>query len=363
MQFLTLRSRSFRNLHHEGIAFSPTINLLIGDNGQGKTNILEALYVLAGFRSFRLAKNRDVILTGAPSAELAGEVFVNHIERTVNVAIQPGSKTYHVDGKTPALLSDWVGKMVVVTFSPDDLGLVKGEPETRRRWLDRIIFLIEPKHLTQVVAYHRALKARNTLLRDGLFGRDLMLLDSFDETLAKIGAEVSRARAQWVQSLSKIVQHSLHEITAIPHDLPLQYETDVEGKSWQEILDTLVKKRTEDIQRRSTSWGVHRDDLKLVFSGREARRYASQGEQRALTLALKLGETELLRQQRNVQPVLLLDDVAGELDGTRHALLFHFLQQGGGQVFIAGTDIPKDVSMSSDGHIFAVKNGQIHRRN
>lgn len=364
MRFLSLHAEQFRNLQQVRVQFSPDVNVLVGKNGQGKTSVLEALYLLAGFRSFRGAKNRDLMRMGSDAARIIGEVEADGVERTVELQLKPGAKKYLIDGKEPGALSEWVGKLVVVTFSPDDLYLVKGEPELRRRWLDRLIFLLHPTHLSNVIGYTKALKSRNALLKDHIYGRDLMLLDSFDEALARLGIEVRKQRQRWAAEVGQLVASEISEITGGLRVGGAAYETEVEEDNVIALLDRLVTKREEDIRRKQTTYGVHHDDVALDFAGRDARRFASQGEQRALTLALKLAETRLLQRERQTAPVLLLDDVAGELDAERNRLLYQQLELGGGQVFMAGTERPEAALKGAQtARFFSVEDGRICEKN
>jgi DNA replication and repair protein RecF len=360
VKFASFRAEGFRNLARTELTFSENVNVLVGNNGQGKTNLLEALYIIGGFRSFRGARTRDLIRSGASEARIGAEVEADGVSRQLEVTFTARGKAYLVDGKAPGSLADWVGRLVMVTFSPDDLFLVKGEPEMRRRWLDRVIFLLEPEHLRLVMQYTKALKTRNALLKDGMFGRDLMLLDAFDATLARSGARVRAARKRWLARLSALVGEEVSAMTAGAHAASLEDETEVESIGEAEYLDGLVRRREDDVRRKLTTWGAHHDDARVTISTRDARRFASQGEQRALTLAMKLAETRLLREERKVEPVLLLDDVAGELDNERHTLLFRQLSQHAGQVFVAGTDAPKGLEQSgAQVRFFSVVGGEI----
>ena len=364
MRFSDLHIRSFRNLSNAELSLSPRINVLIGRNGQGKTSVLEALYVLAGFRSFRGARNRELIQHGQQAAAVQADVVADDIERRVKVTIEPTSKRYLIDGKEPGSLADWIGRLVVVTFCPDDLFLVKGEPELRRRWLDRVIFLLQPSHLQHVMSYQKALRARNALLKDGMYGRDLMLLDSFDETLARLGARVVAERRAWVAQLAPLIDSEFAALTRGERQCQVSLSTAFEGTSEAEYLQQLVSLRSEDARRRKTSFGAHQDDIDLRQNGEGARKFASQGEQRALTLALKLAEVTLLENERKVAPVLLLDDVAGELDRERNVLLYRQLERAEGQVVIAGTDLAAGVlERLHPGAVFNLENGQISKQN
>jgi DNA replication and repair protein RecF len=359
----SLRAEKYRNLRNVSLEFSPRVNVLLGPNGHGKTNLLEALYLIAGFRSFRGARNRELIADGAEAARLMAEVEADGVERAVEVTLKPKSKAYLVDGKAPGSLAEWVGRLVMVTFSPDDLFLVKGEPEIRRRWIDRVIFLLEVEHLRSVMQYTKALKTRNALLKDGMFGRDLMLLDAFDATLAKCGARVRAARQKWIGVLSQLVSDELAALTGNVHHARLDDTSEVESGDEAAYLQGLVARREDDVKRRLTSWGVHHDDIKVVISGRDARRFASQGEQRALTLAMKLAETQLVRHERKVAPVLLLDDVTGELDSERNQFLFRQLEGHEGQVFVAATELPARLGEAGfSGLVFDVSSGEIRQR-
>lgn len=362
MRFLSFFSSQFRNLKSNQIEFSGDVNVILGANGQGKTNLLEALYLLSGFRSFRGARTRDLLTAECAQAQLKSHITVDGIEREVKLLLNPSKRDYWVDGKSSALLSDWIEKMVVVTFSPDDLFLVKGEPELRRRFVDRLIFLLEPAHLKNVITYQKTLKARNALLKDALYGRDQLLLDSFDEALATSGSAIFKSRNQWISQLNTLVNSEIIRLTAGVHQAQVAYDSEVTDDSPTALREAILRHRNDDLQRQTTTFGVHRDDIKLLLSGKSAQRFASQGEQRALTLALKLSETQLLEQTRHIPPVLLLDDVTAELDHTRTALLFEAVRANQGQTFIATTELSAPVkNLHRNMTIYQVKSGEISR--
>lgn len=368
VRFSNLQLRQFRNIERATLELSSGINVFMGRNGQGKTSALEALYLLAGFRSFRGAKNRELVRQSELGASLEAAVVADEVERQVRVVLEGAKKTFLIDGKEPGSLAEWIGRLVVVTFSPDDLFLVKGEPELRRRWLDRVIFLLRPSHLTHVMGYQKALKARNALLRDGRLAHasptDLAVLDAFDAALARYGSLVAQERKAWLSQLKPLVEAEYRALTNGERECVVGSAPGIEAQTFDEYCRALGDKRSNDVRRGKTSLGVHLDDMTLQQGGAGARQMASQGEQRAMTLALKLAEVLLLERERQVSPVLLLDDVAGELDRERNVLLYRQLERASGQVFIAGTDLSASVlERLSPGAVFQVENGTFSKQN
>lgn len=363
MYFKSIQARHFRNLSHVSIDLSQRLNLFIGRNGHGKTNLLEAFYILCGFRSFRGARYKDLIEHHQTESQLASIVDVGDVFHHVKVDILKQKRHYFVDDKQPKNLPTWVSHMSVVTFCPDDLMLIKGEPELRRKFFDRLIFLINPEHLKHVLAYQKSLRARNTLIKDKFFGRDYMLLDSFDETLAQLATVIYCERKKWLSEITPLVDEEIQKITEGAHHLSIQYKTKIESENVNDNLYQLVQKREEDIKKQTTSFGIHFDDFEFYLSGHNAHQFCSQGEQRIITLAIKFAEMKLLQREKNFFPVLLLDDVAGELDEKRNSLLFELIYKTQGQVFIAGTDVPPlSLDSAFKTRLFDVFKGQVEPR-
>jgi DNA replication and repair protein RecF len=329
-----LEARQFRNLEQVLLEPHPRFNVLSGDNGQGKTNILEAIYLLGTLRSFRAGKTEEMVRFGAEQALVRARVEKLATQRMLEVTLSPGHKNARVDGKS-ARATDYFGGFNVVLFAPEDLRLPKGPPSGRRRFIDRAVWNAHPAYLGEVQTYEKVLRSRNAVLRDG--GPESML-EVYDEQLAKAAVAIVARRRTLVDELSPGVRAAFERVTQTGLALGIAYETDLDITNIEDSMRTrLVADRRRDLARGSTSSGPHVDDLELVLDGKSAKLYASQGQLRAIVLALKIAEIEFLREKLGDSPVLLLDDVSSELDPKRNAQLFDFLKSVPCQAFITTT--------------------------
>lgn len=372
MRIHALEARQFRNLDQVLIEPHPRFNVLSGDNGQGKTNVLEAIYLLGTLRSFRATKTEELVRFGAERALVRARVEKLGTQRLLEVQLSPGHKSARVDGKG-ARAGDYFGGFNVVLFAPEDLRLPKGPPAGRRRFLDRAVWNAHPAYLGEVQTYERVLKSRNAVLRDGGLGPRPKagaasgesygdeVLEVYDEQLARAAVPIVTRRRALVDELRPRVRAAFERVTQTGMALELAYETalapdDIAGS----LRARLLGERRRDLARGATSSGPHVDDLTLVLDGRPARLYASQGQLRALVLALKIAEIEFLRAKLGDAPVLLLDDVSSELDPTRNAQLFDFLRSVPCQAFITTTH-PGHVLLTEERLDFRVVAGCVTR--
>lgn len=331
---------SFRNLRKTDFTPGERFNVFHGNNGQGKTNILEAIYLLGTMKSFRHAKNRDLIRWQEPFSLLKGIIEKEGVQREITLLIEQEGKKARVDRKSLERLSDFFGCLNVVVFSPEELIMVKGTPELRRRYLDRAVFAADTGYLALHHEYARILKNRNALLRSG--ARDG--LDIWSDKLIETGSRLVMKRRDWLNGIKELFREFHEGIAATGTRADLIYRS-VPGGSVagpdeyeQRLRLTLQKMVDEEFRRGSTQAGPHRDDLDLLLDGRSIKQYASQGEQRSFILALKMAEIEYLHRLHGAPPVLLLDDMTSELDGERNRNLLGFLEAKEMQVFITTTD-------------------------
>lgn len=346
VRLLHLELQSFRNLAHVALTPGSGITVVVGDNGQGKTNLLEALYFLCTLKPLRAGRLKELVRFGEPKAEVTGRFLLGGAEREVSVTVEGGTRQARVDGKKAASLESYFGGVSVVAFTPDDLAVVKGSPEARRMFLDRAVFNRFPAYLAESRSYARALKGRNTLLREQA---PRSLREAFDETLARHGARLWMRRRALVDELSPRATRAFSSIGRSegaaqfgyrPRGLPdaLDFDAADEAALAQALLEGLAVRETTDLERGFTSVGPHADDLKLQLAGRSARAYASQGQQRAMVIAWKVAEIENLEENGGVRPMLLLDDVSSELDPERNAYLMRYVSQSGAQTVLTTTD-------------------------
>lgn len=335
--------------------------MIVGPNGQGKTNLLESVYFLATLKPLRTARLAELPRFGTKSCLVEGTFELGSVERAIAVQVEEGQRQALVDGKKVRELEDYFGGVAVVAFTPDDLSVVKGGPEGRRRFLDRAVFNRFPAYLRESRAYARALKSRNRLLRDHAPDE---VVEAFDVPLAQAGARLVVRRRMLLSELSPRFEEILCSLShgqlegRLRYAPPVVEGADDEGAVAEKLLAELARRLPRDRERRFTGVGPHVDQLGISLAGRPARTYASQGQQRAVVLALKIAEIENLRECLGFQPLLLLDDVSSELDRSRNAQLMNYLASLDGQVILSTTD-PSLVAVAAgpEAVFFSVSDG------
>lgn len=366
MQVERLYAEDFRNLERVDLELHDRFNIFEGRNGQGKTNLLEAIYLLASFKSFRKPKNVELVRFGAEAATLRAEVVRRGLTRTIGLEVRPKGRRGFLDGKVVTRLSSFFGHLSVVLFGPDDLALTKQGPNLRRDFLDRAVFNVWPSFLDEARAYSQALKSRNALLRERR-GRsvDPTVMASFDAELCRRGARVLWRRLTFIQSFRTLFVQVLSDMTKGGLSGGIRYksrvllrEEDDEATLEGAFMAALDKSRETDRRRGFTGPGPHSDDLDLSLDSRDVRTFASQGQHRAFVLALKIAEMMRIEDALGVCPVLLLDDVSSELDEARNRDLMHFLDRAGGQVFITTTD-RRWIQLGGASKVFTVRAGKV----
>lgn len=333
-----LTVENFRPYEKAELCPAPGVTLLHGGNAQGKTALIEALYLCCTGRSHRTSRDAELIRNGQPLARVTVQAERRDGRHDVEILLRPGEKKrITIGGSAAARSGDLMGHVTGVLFSPEDLRMVKDGPAERRRFIDMELSQMRPAYYAALQRYNRALLQRGTLLRTG----DLTCLDVWDEQLAASGAEIMRARIRFVEKLSAVAQ-GVHEAVSGGERLEIEYRPGAKAEPDAEALLRLLRDaRALDIRRMTTSIGPHRDDLGLLIGGADARAYGSQGQQRTLALALKLSELEVMKAETGESPVLMLDDVMSELDPDRRRLLLEKLS--GVQTLIASTD-PADLA-------------------
>lgn len=352
---------NFRNYEEVKVSFNEELNIFCGQNGQGKTNLLEAVYFLGMLSSFRKTDTSQMVRQGENSFSISG-----HFEGADAAALSieknhSGWKKICADGSNYKKKLDYIGKVRMVVFSPDEMELIQGSPEGRRRYLDRAYFNIYHHHLKQLKIFRRILKQRNSLLKKGAFSRQE--INSWSEKLAYAGARVVKGRMSMTAMLNEKLDKS-HPF--IGRDkVSLHYMGGFHGdddyeKIEAKLLESLFKVRKEEEQRRITLAGPHRDDIAILVNGVIAKSFSSRGEMRSVLLALKTAETEVYRSVWGEAPLTLLDDVASELDIERRKALLSFLRQQGEQVLITTTEVENiPFERSSKDSLFMVSEGKI----
>jgi DNA replication and repair protein RecF len=365
----SLSIRGFRNLAKVDIDLGPRFNVVYGENGQGKTNLLEAVYVVATSRSFRTSKLADLVLAGGETASLRASVLESGEGREQSLGLRPGLRAARVDGKRPPTLADYALRTPVVVFHPGSLALSTGAGAERRKLLDRIALYRAPSSLAEADSYTKAMRARQRVLDTR--GEGAADLDGWEALMARHGTAMAEARRAAAMRLAPSVTAAFSRIG--PPDLPLSLSF-VGGapEDPSDFLADLRRRRRQDRARKSATVGPHRDDLRLTLGALPMRGVASQGQHRAVVLALELAEIDVVTEARAVRPVLLLDDVSSELDRARTAALLDALRDQHGQVLITTTrpellDGSADPAGAGRGWIahdrvrFEVRQGEIRR--
>jgi DNA replication and repair protein RecF len=342
MRIEALVAEHVRNLQPLQLEPRERFNVFVGDNGQGKTNLLEAIFVVATLRSFRTSKLADLIAFGSESAKLGARVLKHALTRVYEVELAAHSRKVRLDGKAVRPVSRYFGEFNVVVFTPEDLGLPRGAPGDRRRFLDRGVFNLEPSYLATASDYDKVLRTRNSVLRQAgegrLVGKQVEeMLSVYDEQLAALAVATIEARQRFIVRIMPALSSAFAAITRTGLAATMRYASKLVGVSAEGIVQLLREGRARDLGSGSTQIGPHRDDIVLELEGREAGSFASQGQLRAIMLAWKTAELVMLGEAHGDPPILLLDDVSSELDPDRNAFLFEHLANLAGQCFITTT--------------------------
>lgn len=340
-------------------------NIFIGKNAQGKTNLLEAIYICATGRSFRTNRDKEIINFNKNEAYVGAQINIGKYEKFIEIKLErEKTKRIRVNKTELKSYKELYSGLNVVVFSPEDLKLVKDGPGERRSFLDMEISQIRPIYNFNINRYNKVLFQRNNLLRSSKFGKNISgLLEIFDIQLAKIGTDIILERKKYIEELSKIANITHNKITLSSESLKLNYISNIEIlddkiEMEKRYLDKLKKYIEKDIESASTQLGPHRDDILMTVNNNELKTYGSQGQQRTAVLSIKLSEVELIKKERGIYPVLLLDDVFSELDEQRRKYLIKSFEDM--QTLITVTDAIdlKEMEMIEKS-IFYIENGKL----
>lgn len=338
MRLRQITLRHFRNVAEAAVELAGRQTFLLGPNAQGKTNLLEAVGFLTALRSFRTSDVRLLVARGQPAASLG---FLLEHERQgetrVRIVLRPDGRELHCDGERITRLADYLGRFPTVVFSAQDLQLLRGAPALRRRWLDLTLAAMDGGYLAALQAFVRAVAARNALLKSGR--GSAAELDAFEAALAPAAAELVRRRFAGVAALADPFALAHGRLGGGAEAAELSYRPDLaetEPEAWRRRL---AEGRARDLAFRATLTGPHRDDLELRIGGGVARDFASEGQQRSAVLALRLAQAAWFRERSGVSPIILADDVLGELDPGRRERFWSALPAES-QVIATGTQLP-----------------------
>jgi len=353
-----LRLRDFRNYARLDADFLPGFHLLLGDNARGKTNILEAVYLLATLRSFRGVGGAQMIRHGQKGYFAGGNV-VGQGEHEIKMFWSASERKLALDGQPVRKLTDYLGVLRTVVFCTEDLQLVKGAARARRRFLDLLLAQTQPGYLPLLQRYMRAVRARNALLKHR--SADETSLESFSRELVALGDQIIRQRRELAPKFSPLARLAYRRISNDAEELRLEYLPSVKKDFAVELAQSRGRERTY----RSTLVGPHRDDLQLLLNEKSAAQFGSEGQKRTLAIALKMAQAEYLTGLHGAAPVLLIDDVMGELDVKRRSGLLPLLDQArrtSGQVFMTATEENWPTELGQDLQRWEVQAGMLKKK-
>ncbi|MBW4466863.1 MAG: DNA replication/repair protein RecF [Pegethrix bostrychoides GSE-TBD4-15B] len=375
MYLKSLHLKRFRNYQDQQVEFSAPKTILVGDNAQGKSNLLEAVELLATLRSHRALRDRDLVLEGEPLGQVQAVLERNSVPVDLTLTLRSnGRRTVSLNGETLRRQLDFLGVLNAVQFSSLDLELVRGSPGERRNWLDLLLTQLEPVYAYILQQYNTVLRQRNALLKQGFppagsehlpAERDSTQLAVWDAQLAAIGARVIRRRARVIERLAPLAQAWHQAISNQAEQLEIRYApnvaaaTDDPGLIQAAFLEKIQRRAVAEQQQKTTLVGPHRDEIEFIINQTPARQYGSQGQQRTLVLALKLAELKLIEAVIGEPPLLLLDDVLAELDLTRQNKLLETIQDHF-QTLITTTHLGSfDAQWLKSSQILTVQSGQV----
>lgn len=360
MRIETIKLENYRNYGSLELELDPGTNLFFGDNAQGKTNILESVYLCGTTKSHRGSKDREIIRFGEEEAHIRMGIERKGIPCRIDMHLKKNkAKGIAINGVPIHKASELIGLGNFVLFSPEDLNIIKNGPSERRRFLDMELCQLNPVYVHNLISYNRILMQRNKLLKDISFHPEYRdTLDIWDEQMAVYGSQIISARDEFVRELNRIICPIHGKLSGGREELSVSYEQNVTREAFREQL---ARNREKDIKLKISHTGPHRDDLMFRIGDIDIRRFGSQGQQRTAALSLKLAEIELVREKSGDTPVLLLDDVLSELDGGRQHYLLDSIREI--QTLITCTGIDDFVENRFPiNRLFFVENGKVTRQ-
>ena len=352
-----IKVNNFRNYDNEEIELNKNINIFYGENAQGKTNIIEAIFLSSMGKSFRAKKDKEMIKLSENKAMI--EILFNKKDRDGKIKIElQNKKNVYLNGIKLKKLSELLGNINIVIFTPDDINILKGGPQNRRRFLDIMISQLKPNYMYNLNLYLKTLEQRNNYLRQiKEYNKDENLLEIWDEKLAEYAFNIYNYRNEFINKIKNKIKNIHSEITNNKEEIEIEYLTECENK--EKYLKLLKDRRKLDIIKGYTTKGIHRDDFIIYINKKELNIYGSQGQHRTAILSLKLSELNIIYEETGEYPILLLDDFMSELDEKRRE---HFLKNiKNTQIIITSTE--KFDIENNNILIYNVKDGKVYKEN
>lgn len=357
MHIKKIKINNYRNYNEAEISFHEKMNILYGDNAQGKTNILESIYICATTKSHQGSKDKEIIKMGCDEAHVKMYIEKEGLEHYIDLHLKKNKpKGIAVNGIPIKRSAELMGIINIVLFSPEDLNIIKNGPSERRRFIDMELCQLSRIYLDNLYRYSKVLNQRNHLLKQISYNESLKeTLSVWDEQLIKYGTEIIKERKEFIEQINNISADIHKKLTGGKEFLNIQYEPDVDE---EEFADKLYKNYNRDIYYQITHTGPHRDDIKFISNDMDLRTYGSQGQKRTAALSLKLSEIEIVKKKTGDIPVLLLDDVLSELDRSRQNYLLESIDDV--QTIITCTGLEEFINHSLDvNRIYKIENGNV----
>ncbi len=337
MHLESLKIYNFRNLQDTEVTFDPGVNFFIGKNGQGKTNLVEAINFLSSGRSFRTQKSKELIRFGSKDLSVFGHVLHADWDVDLGVSIESSKRKAFVNGDQVKTLQDYIGKLICVSFTPGDLILIKGPPGERRVFLDKYLSSLDSQYFDILVRYNKALSHKRALLHEDQLKRQEV--STWNEILSDWIVLIHKKRLEFLRKLEALASKTYNRLAPADGPVKLVLESKLSGEdTGADVYQMLEEAMDKEWRQRSCLIGPHRDDIDITFGDLSARSYASQGQTRSLVLSLLSGVIDLIKEETGEFPVILLDDVESELDASRNKHLVEIVMEKEAQVIITGTD-------------------------
>lgn len=355
-----LSIENFRNIEKMNIEPCDRVNIIYGENAQGKTNTLESIWLCTGCRSFRGTKDKELIMFDKPKAKIELDFYGFDRHQQMKIEIEE-KRNVQLNGISFSSANKTLGEFLAVVFSPTHLSLIKQGPSERRKFLDTAIGQLKPNYASVLTKYNRAVTQRNAMLKDAYYHPELLdMIEVWEETLAVYGEKIMTYRLSYLEKLKEEVKSIYSGLSCGKEEIGLEYiqneENGIICTTKEQFREILKSTRKTDILSGTTSFGPHRDDIDITINEISARKFGSQGQQRSCALALKLGEASMIKKVSAQQPVALLDDVMSELDISRQDYILNHIKDW--QVFITCCD-PNTILHLKEGKTFQIENGKL----
>lgn len=370
MNIVSLNLKNFRNYQDQELNFHPRFNFIIGQNAQGKTNLLEAIFYLSHLSSFRSQSRKDLLFKGSDRAIVRGSLENNRCYHDIQIDLEPGHRKVQLNGKKPNIFREYFGLLPILLFEPRDVYLFRESPSYRRRFLNKALFLYRPSELKRLKDYNEVLIQKNKLLKEGNASRLDQELFVWNEQLAILGSAQVALRLEWIDKINQLLTSEYRGLSAGSEEMRVEYHctipierrngVPVSKEEIYKVFSQVVKdQQAEELRRRESLIGPHRDDWIAYLDERPVGILGSQGENRSAVIALKSAQIHLFEKEHKFPPIYLLDDVASELDQRRTEALFPYFQETKGQVFLTTTEpTPLYNRFKKNGSSFLIEGGK-----